>query len=84
MNTGGGISTGMIFGRKARSSRSRIGELTRLCAVIDCARQTLGVPEDRSVPMGVAVGHPGDPDPNRKSSPRVPLDELVNWGRWSD
>ena len=50
----------------------------------DCARQTLGVPEDRSVPMGVAVGHPGDPDPNRKSSPRVPLDELVNWGRWSD
>jgi len=50
----------------------------------DCARQTLGVPEDRTVPMGVAVGHPGEPNPDRESSPRVPLDELVNWGRWSD
>ena len=50
----------------------------------ECARQVLGIPDDLTAPMGVAVGHPGDADPNRKSSPRVPLDELVRWGRWSD
>ncbi len=50
----------------------------------DCAREVLGLPDDLTAPMGVAVGHPGEPDPNRKSSPRVPLDELVRWGRWSD
>jgi nitroreductase len=49
----------------------------------DCAREVLGVPEDLTVPMGVAVGRPGPSDPERKSSPRVPLDELVRWGHWS-
>ncbi len=50
----------------------------------DCARDVLSLPDDLTAPMGVAVGHPGDPDPDRKSSHRVPLDELVRWGRWSD
>ena len=49
-----------------------------------CAREVLGLPDDRRAPMGVAVGRPGPPDPNRSSSPRVRLDELVRWGRWSD
>ncbi|HWC12018.1 MAG TPA: nitroreductase family protein [Acidimicrobiales bacterium] len=50
----------------------------------DCARRVLGLPDDRSAPMGVAFGRPGPPDPNRRSSPRIPVDELVRWGRWSD
>ena len=50
----------------------------------ECARKVLGIPDDLTAPMGVAVGHPGGTDPSRKSSPRVPLDELVRWGRWSD
>jgi nitroreductase len=49
-----------------------------------CAREVLGLPDDLSAPMGVAVGHPGKADPSRKASPRVPLDDLVRWGRWSD
>ena len=49
-----------------------------------CAREVLGLPDDLAAPMGVAVGHPGEADPDRKSSPRVPLDDLVRWGRWSD
>ncbi len=50
----------------------------------DCARSVLGLPDDLAAPMGVAVGMPGPSDSDRKSSPRVPLDELVRWGRWSD
>ena len=49
-----------------------------------CARDVLRIPDDLTAPMGVAVGHPGEADENRRSSPRVPLDELVRWGRWSD
>jgi nitroreductase len=49
----------------------------------DCAREVLGLPGDLSAPMGLAVGHPGPADPDRKSSPRLPLDDLVRWGRWS-
>ena len=48
-----------------------------------CARDVLGIPDDLTAPMGVAVGYPGEADQNRPSSPRVPLDELVRWGRWS-
>jgi hypothetical protein len=50
----------------------------------DRVGDVLGLPEDLTAPMGVAVGHPGPPEPNRKSSPRIPLDELVRWERWSD
>jgi nitroreductase len=50
----------------------------------DCARQVLGLPDDLTAPMGVAVGRPGPADPSRRSSTRVPLDQLVRWGRWSD
>jgi nitroreductase len=49
----------------------------------DCARRLLGLPADLTAPMGVAVGRPGPPNPERRSSPRVPLDELVRWGHWS-
>lgn len=35
--------------------------------------------------MGVGIGHPAPPpDGERESSPRIPLDELVDWGRWKD
>lgn len=50
----------------------------------DCVREVLGLPDDRTGPMGVAVGRPGPPDPERSPSPRLPLDELVRWGHWSD
>jgi nitroreductase len=49
----------------------------------ECSRRVLGLPEDLTAPMGVAIGQPGPPDADRKSSPRIPLDELVRWGRWS-
>lgn len=49
----------------------------------ECARQVLGLPEELTAPMGVAIGHRGPPDPGRTPSPRIPLDQLVRWGRWS-
>lgn len=50
----------------------------------DCAQKVLGLPDELSAPMGVAVGHAGPPDPDRDSSRRIPLDELVRWGRWTE
>lgn len=50
----------------------------------DCVRSLLGIPEDYEAPMGVGVGHPAPAgDGGRASSPRLPLDELVGWGRWN-
>lgn len=46
-------------------------------------REVLGLPDDLAAPMGVAVGHPGPPDPGRERAPRVPLDELVRRDRWA-
>lgn len=48
-----------------------------------CARALLGIPDDHEAPMGVGFGHPAPPREKRESSPRIPLDELVNRGRWT-
>ena len=48
----------------------------------DCARELLGFPDDHEAPMGVGIGHPAPPKEKRESSPRIPLEELVDWGRW--
>ena len=49
----------------------------------DCVRDLLGIPEDHEAPMGVGIGHPAPADDEkREPSPRIPLDELVDWGRW--
>lgn len=48
----------------------------------DCVRRFLGFPEDHEAPIGVGVGHPAPPKEVRKSAPRIPLAELVDWGRW--
>ena len=32
--------------------------------------------------MGVGIGLPAPPTDKRESSPRIPLDELVDWNRW--
>lgn len=48
----------------------------------DRLRPLLGLPDHVEGPMGVVLGHPGPPDPNRVGSPRLPLDELVRHGRW--
>ena len=48
----------------------------------ECARDLLGFPEDHEAPMGVGIGHPAPPEETQQSAPRIPLDELVDWGRW--
>jgi nitroreductase len=48
----------------------------------DCVRELLGFPDDHEAPMGVGIGHPAPPKEKRESSPRIPLDELVDWDRW--
>ncbi len=48
----------------------------------DRVRRLLGFPEDHEAPMGVGLGHPAPPEETKESSPRIPLDELVDWGRW--
>ena len=48
-----------------------------------CAGALLGIPDDYEAPMGVGLGHPAPAGEARQSSPRIPLDELVNRGRWS-
>lgn len=48
----------------------------------DCAHEVLGIPDDFDAPIGIGVGHPAPPTQKRESSPRIPLDELVDWGRW--
>ncbi len=48
----------------------------------DCVRELLGFPDDHEAPMGIGIGHPAPPSEKRKSSPRIPLEELVDRGRW--
>jgi nitroreductase len=48
----------------------------------DCIRDLLGFPDDHDAPMGVGIGHPAPAEEKRESAPRIPLDELVDWGRW--
>lgn len=50
----------------------------------DCVRELLSIPETHEAPMGVGIGHPAPPEEKRDPSPRIPLDELVDWGRWQD
>ena len=50
----------------------------------DCVHELLGIPDDHEAPMGVGVGHPAPSDEPKRSSPRIPLDELADWGRWQD
>jgi nitroreductase len=47
-----------------------------------CVQELLGFPADHQAPMGVGVGHPAPPKETRPPSPRIALDELVDWGRW--
>jgi len=49
----------------------------------DAVADLLGIPDDHRAPMGVGIGHPAPPEEKKESSPRIPLDELVNWGRWA-
>lgn len=48
----------------------------------DCVRDLLGFPEDHEAPMGVGIGHPAPPEEKRESAPRIPIEELVDRGRW--
>lgn len=48
----------------------------------ECVGALLGIPDDHEAPMGLGLGRPRPPERPRRSSPRIPLDELVSWGRW--
>jgi nitroreductase len=48
----------------------------------DRVRELLGIPDDREASMGLGLGHPAPPEEKKESSPRIPLDELVDRGRW--
>lgn len=48
----------------------------------DRVRSVLGIPDDHEGPMGITVGHPGPPDPERQPAPRITIDELVHRERW--
>jgi nitroreductase len=48
----------------------------------ETVRKLLGIPEDYEAPMGVGVGRRAPDSGERRSSPRIPLDELVHRGRW--
>lgn len=50
----------------------------------ECVRRLLGIPDDHECRMGIGIGRPAPDDPGRRSSPRIPLDELVHWGRWHE
>lgn len=50
----------------------------------DCVHELLGIPDEYEAPMGVGVGCPAPPPEDRKSAPRIPLEELVDAGRWRD
>ena len=39
---------------------------------------------DKPVGEGVRIGHPAPSSEEREPSPRLPLDELVHWGRGED
>lgn len=50
----------------------------------DRIRELLGIPGDHDAPMGVGFGHPAPAAEKKESAPRIPLDELVDRGRWRD
>jgi nitroreductase len=50
----------------------------------DRVRKLLAIPDDYEAPMGVGIGYPAPAGQEKKPSPRIPLDELVHWGRWED
>lgn len=47
----------------------------------DCARRVLGLPDTHRVAIALTFGYPA-PDEGRRTSPRIPLDELVHYERW--
>jgi nitroreductase len=46
-----------------------------------CAHRVLGLPDAHRVAIVLALGYPA-PDEGRRTSPRIPLDELVHRERW--
>jgi nitroreductase len=46
------------------------------------ARKALGLPDDYSVGMCVAFGYPAETATPREPRPRIPMEEMVHWGRW--
>jgi nitroreductase len=50
----------------------------------DRARAAVGLPDDWSMPMVITLGYPVDDHPDSPlKRPRVPLDELVRYDRWT-
>jgi nitroreductase len=48
----------------------------------DCARATLGLPDDRRVSIVLAIGHPEPGTTSGMGAKRIALDEMVHRERW--
>ncbi|WP_322795624.1 nitroreductase family protein [Tepidiforma sp.] len=50
----------------------------------ECARAALGIPEECTVAMVIALGYPDLKHPLSQGRQRLPLDELVSWEQWGN
>ncbi len=48
----------------------------------DVVREALNLPADHSVGMCLAFGYPAPAATPRESRPRLPVEEMVRWGKW--
>jgi len=48
----------------------------------DCARAVLGLPEDHHVQILLPFGYPAEGAAERRSHPRLPLEDVVHYDRW--
>ncbi len=59
-----------------------LGTIAQAMAVVypDIIRKELGIPEDKLIALGIAIGYPDSKDPaNKDRRERVPLDEIANF-----
>lgn len=49
---------------------------------VECAQKTLGLPDEYRVAIVVGIGFAAPAEGERRSAPRLALDEYVHWERW--
>lgn len=49
----------------------------------DCLRPIIDLPSDLEAPLGVGIGRPAPAEPDRETSPRIALEDLVRYESWS-
>jgi nitroreductase len=50
----------------------------------ECGRAVVGAPAEYHIAMVITMGYPEPSQPLSRGQPRLPLDELVHWERWSE